>query len=203
MTSYTAIPDADIDAESPVTETLLTLIRDNPIAITEGASGAPAVVNAALDSDVGAQSATAQATTSGSTKDFSIATGARRIVVSWRGVSPSTSAVLWIQVDGETSGYSCVVSMDDGTSATGSDAFYVTTLNTLDVDGSGILTLLDPSAHIWSFSSVLGTVGGSDNWMSAGSIDLSSEIDTLRFGISAGSFNAGSVGCQVDYVGGA
>ncbi len=51
MASYTAIPDADIDADSPLTTTLGTLLRDNPIAITEGAAGAPNIVAAAIATD--------------------------------------------------------------------------------------------------------------------------------------------------------
>lgn len=43
MTTYTTIPDSDIDPESPVTTGLVTKLRDNPIAITEGASGAPSI----------------------------------------------------------------------------------------------------------------------------------------------------------------
>lgn len=45
MTSYTAITDASINQDSPLTEDLLTLLRDNPIAGFEGATDAP--VNAA------------------------------------------------------------------------------------------------------------------------------------------------------------
>lgn len=48
MTTYTTIPDADIDQDSPVTQPLMTALRDNPIAIAEGASGAPKLQNAAL-----------------------------------------------------------------------------------------------------------------------------------------------------------
>ena len=51
MPTYTPIPDADIDPDSPVTVTLQTLMRDNPIAITEGAAGAPNIVAAALATD--------------------------------------------------------------------------------------------------------------------------------------------------------
>ena len=49
MTTYTAIADTEIDQDSPVTETLMTKMRDNPIAITEGASGAPRIVAGALN----------------------------------------------------------------------------------------------------------------------------------------------------------
>lgn len=43
MTTYTTIPDGDIDQDSPVTQPLMTALRDNPIAIAEGASGAPRI----------------------------------------------------------------------------------------------------------------------------------------------------------------
>ena len=49
MTTYTTIANGAIDQDSPVTQTLMQALRDNPIAITEGASGAPRVNYAALD----------------------------------------------------------------------------------------------------------------------------------------------------------
>lgn len=48
MTTYTAIPNGDVDQDSPVTQTLMTLLRDNPIAIAEGATGAPKIELAAM-----------------------------------------------------------------------------------------------------------------------------------------------------------
>lgn len=50
MTIYTAIPDSDIDPESPGTTTLFTRLRDNPLAIREGDATAPKILNAALNS---------------------------------------------------------------------------------------------------------------------------------------------------------
>jgi len=50
MTTYTAIPNTSIDIDSPVTQPLLTALRDNPIAITEGSSGAPRISTAAFGS---------------------------------------------------------------------------------------------------------------------------------------------------------
>ena len=41
MTTYTAIPNTDIDQDSPITQPLMTLLRDNPIAIAEGAANGP------------------------------------------------------------------------------------------------------------------------------------------------------------------
>lgn len=43
MTAYVTIANGDIDQDSPITQTLMTAIRDNPIAIAEGASGAPRI----------------------------------------------------------------------------------------------------------------------------------------------------------------
>ena len=49
MTSYVAVSNGEIDADSPITADLMSKLRDNPIAITEGASGAPKVMRAALN----------------------------------------------------------------------------------------------------------------------------------------------------------
>ena len=43
MTSYITITDAETDPEAPLTATLAKKWRDNPIAITEGAAGAPRI----------------------------------------------------------------------------------------------------------------------------------------------------------------
>lgn len=52
MTTYTAIANTAIDADSPITTGLMTLMRDNPIAIAEGASGAPRNAEASLASEL-------------------------------------------------------------------------------------------------------------------------------------------------------
>ena len=49
MTTYTAIAAGEIDADSPVTADLMSKLRDNPIAITEGSTGAPKVMAAAIN----------------------------------------------------------------------------------------------------------------------------------------------------------
>lgn len=41
MTTYTTIPDTDVDQDSPITVSLMTALRDNVDATMEGASGAP------------------------------------------------------------------------------------------------------------------------------------------------------------------
>lgn len=51
MTTYTAIPNTSIDIDSPVTQPLMTALRDNPIAIAEGSSGAPKISTLAFESN--------------------------------------------------------------------------------------------------------------------------------------------------------
>lgn len=43
MATYTAITDAEIDQDSPITQTLMTKYRDNLIAVIEGDASAPAI----------------------------------------------------------------------------------------------------------------------------------------------------------------
>lgn len=43
MTDYVTIPNEDIDQDSPVTQPLMTALRDNPVAIAEGNPDAPEV----------------------------------------------------------------------------------------------------------------------------------------------------------------
>lgn len=48
MTSYIAITNAETDPEAPLTSELAKKWRDNPIAITEGAAGAPRILGEAI-----------------------------------------------------------------------------------------------------------------------------------------------------------
>lgn len=41
MTTYTTVPNTDIDQDSPITQPLMTALRDNPLAIQEGDASAP------------------------------------------------------------------------------------------------------------------------------------------------------------------
>lgn len=50
MADYFAIPDSAIDPDAPVTSELAYALRDNPIAIAEGAAGAPRIQFGAMGS---------------------------------------------------------------------------------------------------------------------------------------------------------
>lgn len=49
MTAFVAIPNGDIDQDSPVTQELLTALRDNLLAVAEGDATAPKILPPALD----------------------------------------------------------------------------------------------------------------------------------------------------------
>jgi hypothetical protein len=49
MTTYSTIADADIDQDSPITQTLMTALRDNVLAIQQGDATAPHIASRALD----------------------------------------------------------------------------------------------------------------------------------------------------------
>lgn len=51
MADYITITDAQVDPEAPITSELMSALRDNPTAITEGATGAPKVQRAAIQDD--------------------------------------------------------------------------------------------------------------------------------------------------------
>lgn len=54
MPSYTDIPDSDIDPQSILDESLFTRLRDNPLAVAEGATGAPRIMLPALFTPIAA-----------------------------------------------------------------------------------------------------------------------------------------------------
>ena len=52
MADYRTIADAEVDPDAPLTSSLGYAWRDNPLAIAEGATGAPRILDAALGSTV-------------------------------------------------------------------------------------------------------------------------------------------------------
>jgi len=76
MTDYNNIPQADIDTDSPIDESLLERMRDNPIAITEGAAGAPKIQTAAIqDGAVTSPKIPALAILTGKLADLAVTAG--------------------------------------------------------------------------------------------------------------------------------
>jgi hypothetical protein len=52
MADWTTISNSEVDGDSPITESLMTALRDNPQAIAEGATGAPRIENLAMEENV-------------------------------------------------------------------------------------------------------------------------------------------------------
>ena len=56
MASWTEIPNSSLESGAPVRSVDGVALRDNPVAIAEGATGAPRIVNAAItDGTIGAE----------------------------------------------------------------------------------------------------------------------------------------------------
>ena len=56
MATWTTIPDSSLEPGKPARSVDALALRDNPIAITEGAAGAPRIVNAAItDGTIGSE----------------------------------------------------------------------------------------------------------------------------------------------------
>lgn len=53
MTDYTAIADEELDPDGPITSMIGYRFRDNPVAMAEGATGAPRLADAALAAGTG------------------------------------------------------------------------------------------------------------------------------------------------------
>lgn len=73
MADYISITDAQVEPLAPVTSELMNQLRDNPIAIAEGATGAPRVSSLAFNCEVrstGADSGSASGVVVGEVLDF-------------------------------------------------------------------------------------------------------------------------------------
>lgn len=74
MTTYAVIANSEIDGESGITESVMTRMRDNPIAISEGSTGAPKIQEAAMGSASVNQAALKTTTDSTSTATTGVMT---------------------------------------------------------------------------------------------------------------------------------
>lgn len=61
MTTYNTIASTEVDSESPVVYSLMKRLRDNPLAIVEGSTGAPRYQTAALNQVVSQEAVTTNA----------------------------------------------------------------------------------------------------------------------------------------------
>jgi len=146
-----------------------------------------------------------QATTSGSTFDFTIPAWAKRIVLEYATVSSSGTDTLMLQLGDaggiETTGYNGAYAViTSGASPTNSQ---YSTLNGLIIGGGNaslshfgraVLELLDSATNTWSYSCIDSTTGTNIITVGSGMKATSQALTTVRLMQSAaGTFDSGSV----------
>jgi hypothetical protein len=148
-------------------------------------------------------SSTAQATTSGTSKDFtSIPSWVKRITVMLSNVSTNGSSHYLIQLGDsggiENTGYLSASTLFaagiNNTSSTAGFIIYQDTASTAR-QGSIILSLLDASTNTWVSQSVTNNSNSVQTIISSGSKPLSATLDRVRFTTVNGTdtFDAGSI----------
>ena len=178
----------------------------NPAAVGAGSSGHFLKSQGAGSVPVFAEVATAsltrlteQATTSGTTKDFTIPSGATEVHLIWEtGSTTGTISPMLVQLGDsggiETSGYDGSVGWIDGsvavktTSSSGLSLCYMS--NTLTLTAFMSLFLYDPSSYQW-VAKVISQSDGNRPGCGLSTKTLTAELTTLR--LMNGTFDAGSV----------
>ena len=149
-------------------------------------------------------SATAQATTSGTSKDFtSIPSWVKRITVMFNGVSTNGSSIIQVQLGDsggiENTGYSAVTTYISTTSnttrgLTSSSGFPLSYVNSAGTVYSGVLTISLQGSNVWVSSGHIHEItAGLHNI--GGNKELSATLDRIRITTVNGTdtFDAGSV----------
>lgn len=218
ISALTALAGAGIDAINdvlPIVDTSATTTKKSTVA--QLAIGMAATQS---DMDTGTNTSTLvnpslnrislgteQATTSGTTKDFTgIPSGTRRITIMFVGVSTNGSSGLLVQLGDsggiENSGYaSSAVITNAPSSAQSTSGFILTVSNSASLLYSGQVTLsLEDSADFtWVESSCLSATAG-DVCVSAGSKATSAELTQVRITTVNGTdaFDAGVINIQFE-----
>lgn len=137
---------------------------------------------------------TEQATTSGTTKDFTIPSGAKLITIGLNAVSVSSGSISVQLGDAggiETSGYDSYANGATGAAAA-TDRFIAAGFSAGGTAHSGVIQLMRVNgSHQWVMSGVLARAGGSTVSSSGGTKATSQELTTVR--LMGGTFNGGSV----------
>jgi len=117
MATYTNIPNSDLDAESPITQALMESLASNPIAISEGALGAPKIKTAAIADFNVTNAKLANASISQSKMNYILGSSGSESVTSTSGIAYKTVAVtglIFYRHDGNGGGFNEVELYSDG-----------------------------------------------------------------------------------------
>ena len=147
--------------------------------------------------------ATSQATTSGTSIDFTgIPSWVKRVTLMFVGVSTNGTSIPQVQIgsgsvltSGYSSGGSVIVS---AVASSNSTTGFLTSGGTSDGAGTvrhGMATLTLVGSNVWTFQSVLGASNSGETRIGGGSVTLSGTLDRLRLTTVGGTdtFDAGSV----------
>lgn len=180
----------------------------NILAVTLG-TGLSMSSTGALSASAGPTSGTATATTSGTAVQFTgIPSTAKRIIVSFAGVSLNSSSNLLLQIGPsggvETSGYDSYTAVDvGGTNATvnSSAGHVVRNANAARAyTGHFFLTLLNASTNLWVISCIVYDNGTQNQMVGASQKTLAGTLERLRLTTVGGTdtFDAGSINIMYD-----
>ena len=148
-------------------------------------------------------SSTAQATTSGTVKEFTgIPSWVQRITVAFRGISVSSTAPIMVQLGTgsttyTTSGYQGATDIVAGSVnfTNLADGFLLTDSNAAANVFHGMMTLVKLDGNNWVAQSMAGTSNSAQLGLMAGSISLAAALTAVRITTVGGTntFDAGSV----------
>jgi len=166
MTTYTPILNAEVDAESPVTDLLMTRLRDNPLAIAEGDASVPIALQ-------GMPLLGTLTTTSGTIRTLSslVLTPYKSIRAVWNGVSHTDVSAQYFSFAGQQ--------VITGVGRT--EQIY----GIIDIDllnGIGISSLANLGAVTSAVSTVINI-----------RTSLTNASTSISVSVSAGSFDLGSI----------
>lgn len=141
---------------------------------------------------------TPQASTSGTSIDFTVTAGAKQVVIAFKGVSTNGTSALLMQLGDsggvETSGY-VSATQDYGSAATSTAGFILNNASVAaeNYNGAVALSIENAAAFSWVGS---GTLASSLVNSSAGSKSLSAELTTIRITTANGTdaFDGGEIG---------
>ena len=197
--------DATLAALAALTLTqggLLTMTGDDdPVVLAKGAAGKVLRMNAGETAPEWGSSIipfTPQASTSGTSIDFTVTAGAKQVVIAFKGVSTNGTSALLMQLGDsggvETSGY-VSATQDYGSAATSTAGFILNNASVAaeNYNGAVALSIENAAAFSWVGS---GTLASTLVNSSAGSKSLSAELTTIRITTANGTdaFDGGEIG---------
>ena len=179
MTTYTPIANGSVAAGSPIDESLVTALRDNPIAISEGSAGAPKIQTAAYQDGGVTNTKLSQVALTSAAGDVCLASG---VGMSIFDTGDTTEIVFKINTTGTYrirakiirlttgSGTSLVVKIKNGTTLLAS-------ATTSTGVGSNATALYDGTLAAGDTINITGTQGGSgsDPGIISASVGVSSD----------------------------